>query len=223
MRRALFWAVVVTAVAAHGAAAHTGSSRGMKATVDALRPNVPGLRFTVRGGDDQLVLRNATSSSVTVLGYSEEPFLRFGPDGVWENQHSPSTYISRERFGRVDLPAKARVGAAPEWKKVSAEPLWAWHDHRIHWMSPDPPPIVAQAPGRRHHVFDWKVPLAVDGKRIALVGSLDYTPPRPPAGSGSDGFPVAALAGGVAVGVALATTALVLLRGRRQPEARRTA
>jgi hypothetical protein len=50
-------------------------------------------------------------------------------------------------------------------------------DHRIHWMSTIDPPVVRNARGSRHHVFDWSVPVSVDGRRTIVHGTLNYVPP----------------------------------------------
>jgi hypothetical protein len=55
--------------------------------------------------------------------------------------------------------------------------VWAWHDHRIHYMNPIAPPQVRDAPRKPHHIFDWKVPATDNGKKFLIAGSLDYKPP----------------------------------------------
>ena len=44
-------------------------------------------------------------------------------------------------------------------------------------MSKTLPPKIEAAKGERHHVFDWTVPVRLDGRRVTIVGSLDYEPP----------------------------------------------
>jgi hypothetical protein len=60
---------------------------------------------------------------------------------------------------------------------VSAHEEYDWHDHRIHWMSKTLPPKVRAAKDKPHHVFAWTVPARLDGKRLAIAGTLDYQPP----------------------------------------------
>jgi hypothetical protein len=193
----------------------------MHSKVLAVEPSVRGLQVSVLGGDDQLELTNGTGKTVLILGYNREPFLRFGPDGVYENRTAPSTYISRDRYGRGALPDKARVGAEPEWRRVSSTTRWHWHDHRIHWMSPIAPPVVQREPGARHHVLSWSVPGRAGGARFAIAGTLDYVPASNGSGSGR----VIAFAVGLAVSFVLATGAILLLRRPRsaQPAGRRAA
>jgi hypothetical protein len=113
-----------------------------------------------------------------VVGYEGEPYLRFGDGGVYENVRSPATYRDDERYGSVDVPARADPKATPEWKRIAATNAWEWHDHRVHWMSPIDPPGVRNARDEKHHVLDWTVPLRSGTSRLAIVGSLDDAPPR---------------------------------------------
>ena len=73
---------------------------------------------------DELELVNETSTEVVVPGYSDEPYLRIGPDGVWRNANSPATYINLDRFARVDVPGARRgpggAGLGPGLHRVHA-------------------------------------------------------------------------------------------------------
>jgi hypothetical protein len=161
------------AAAAHGG----GGARGFISTVTAIEPATPGIEVRVLDGDDRVSLRNETGKTIRVPGYDGEPYLRFTADAVYRNERSPATYLNEERYGDVELPARAEAKAAPEWKQVADTAHYEWHDHRINWMSPVPPPQVRAAEGKPHHVFDWKLPIRVEGTPVVLVGSLDYTPP----------------------------------------------
>ena len=71
-------------------------------------PEVPGLTVRILQFGDELELVNRTDREVMVPGYSDEPYLRIGPDGVWRNANSPATYINLDRYGRTTLPAGRR-------------------------------------------------------------------------------------------------------------------
>ena len=45
----------------------------------------------------RLELTNDTDTDVIVRATEGEPYLRIGPDGVFENLLSPATYINRTR------------------------------------------------------------------------------------------------------------------------------
>jgi hypothetical protein len=96
------------------------------------------------------------------------------------------------------VPPRADAGAAPDWRRISDRPHHTWHDHRVHWMSPAPPPFVEAGPlarglmaldlvGHLGHagaeqgvVQRWEVPLAYDGQPAALAGELAWRDPPSP-------------------------------------------
>jgi hypothetical protein len=175
--------------------------------VTGIDPPSPGLVVRVLDVDDQLDLTNETGKRLLVLGYEGEPYLEFRDGRVFRNERSPATYLNDERFGEVELPADADPEAEPRWEEVSQRERYAWHDHRIHWMSRLLPRKVEAARDLPHHVFDWKVPMVLDGGPLVVAGSLDYEPPP-------EGRPKVLL--GVLGVVVVAGAAAVLLRLRRE-------
>jgi hypothetical protein len=166
--------VACPAAAGHG----DGAARGYTSTVTGVTPALDGIGVQVLQGDDQLEIRNDSGRVIVIDGYDGEPYLRFDAAGrVFRNANSPATYLNQERYGGVDVPASASRSAAPRWEQVARGRTYAWHDHRIHWMSTIDPPKIRQAKDVPHHVFDWKVPGTVDGRPLAIAGSLDYRPP----------------------------------------------
>jgi hypothetical protein len=202
---ALLALIACPAAAAHGG----GAAKGYRSTVERVTPSVSGVSLRVLDGDDQLELTDTAGRRVVVLGYEGEPYLLFTRRGVYRNERSPATYLNDDRFGNVDVPKAADPKAPPKWKPVAAGVAYAWHDHRIHWMSPVAPPAVRRAKEQPHHIFDWRVPANVDGRRVAITGSLDYSPP------GGAGLPswVFAVIGVVLAGL-LGLGVLLLLRRR---------
>jgi hypothetical protein len=146
----------------------------------AVDPALPGVAVRVLSFGDEFEVVNATATDIEVPGYSDEPYLRIGPGGVWRNANSPATYINLDRFGRTTLPASADPGAEPDWVQVSREPSYVWHDHRTHWMSEDLlPPAVAADPTREHLVSAWVVPMTYGGTEVQVRGELTWSPPPP--------------------------------------------
>jgi hypothetical protein len=181
VRRALAAATLVAAILAPGAGAHYGTGKlGYRSTITEVEPRMVGLRFKILYGDDQVWLDNRSGKTVVIKGYSGEPYLRFSPRGIFVNIKSPSGYLNEDRYARAQVPKSANAKAAPQWEKLAGGDSWAWHDHRIHYMSPTPPPQIKDAPRKPHHVFDWKVPATDNGKKFFIAGSLDYKPPPPP-------------------------------------------
>jgi hypothetical protein len=186
LRKALWVAALVACLVAAGAQAHFDTAKlGYRSTIKEVEPRVPGMRAKVLYGDDQVWLENRSGKTVVIDGYGGEPYLRFAPEGIFVNINSPAGYLNQDRYGKSTVPTSATPEATPNWKKLAGGDVWAWHDHRIHYMSPSYPPVVSAAPDEPHHVYDWKVPATANGKRFFISGSLDYSPPP----KEDDGFP----------------------------------
>lgn len=200
--------VVAAILAALGPASTANAHEGnpnYSSTVTAVSPAAAGLRAEVLNYDDSLEVRNQTGSTVVVLGYRDEPYLRIGPDGTVEvNERSPATYLNDDRFAAATVPALANPRAAPRWREVDRTGGHVWHDHRIHYMARNLPPQVDDE-SVRTKVFDWTVPIEVDGRPAAIEGTLFWVPD-------SGGFPLAA-ALSLAV-IVLGALALVTRRRR---------
>ena len=205
---ALVWASALLTLAPP-AAAH-GESEGEPAPATNYRtrilrtePRVEGITVRVIEAGSRLELRNTTDREVMILGYENEPYLRVGPDGVFENVRSKSPYINASRDGDGEVPAEADANAEPRWEKESDTPRARWHDHRAHWMGQQDPPHVRRAPGREHVIVPrWELVVMDGDRRILVTGDLTWVPAPSP-------FPwLAAAAGAAAI-----TIALALLRG----------
>ena len=165
----------------HPARAH--GAKGVEATnyvttIDGVSPRLPGVRVRLVDAGNGLELRNS-GPEVVVLGYRDEPFLRVGPDGAFENRLSPTVAGNRERQHGND--ASGDVREAPQWQKLSDEPVARWHDHRIHWMGADPPSVAAD-PGTRQVVQPpWQVVLLRGPERAIVSGQLTWVPGPSPA------------------------------------------
>jgi hypothetical protein len=151
-------------------------------TVDGLRPPVPGIHVRAIDLGTSIELRNDTSREVIVLGYQNEPYLRIGPRGVWQNDRSPAVFLNRTRIPTRSAPHdQYDAKAKPQWVKVSSSPIRSWHDHRTHLMTSEDPPIVQREPGSRHVVIaNWKIPVRDGGQRYSIVGDATYIPPASP-------------------------------------------
>ncbi|MEZ5154836.1 MAG: hypothetical protein R2718_01870 [Solirubrobacterales bacterium] len=173
--------LLIAATASIHADAHQGNPN-YRSEIRGIAPEVPGLRAEVLNYDSDIVLTNDSDRTIEVEGYEGEPYLRFAPDGTVEaNLNSPAYYLNTDRYGDVDVPAAADAGAAPDWKVVAAGGEFSWHDHRSHYMSTSTPPQVTDE-GRRTKIFDYEIPLRVEGRPAALEGTLHWV--------GSSGFPL---------------------------------
>lgn len=193
-------AVAVLGVLAVDGVAHADPAgpTDYRTTVVSIVPDAPAVAVDIIGGDSFVQLTVAPGTDVLVTGYQGEPFLRFLADGtVEENDRSPTVYESRERYG-ADVPEYADATLPPDWDRVASGGRYSWHDHRAHWMNPQPPP--AAQPGER--ILEAVIPLQVDGTAVAVTVVSDWL---------EEPSPVPLYAGAGAGGAAI----LLALAGRR--------
>jgi hypothetical protein len=198
------WGVVVGVAPPAGAHGVSGvGADNYRTELRAVTPAPPGVEVEVVEAGSRLQLTNDASTDVVVVGYTDEPYLRVGPDGVFRNRRSPATYLNADRNGRRPIPAEADATAAPVWERVSSGHVARWHDHRTHWMSPERPPAVRADPGRRQLVQEWNVPLRQGDTALTVSGTLEWVPGPSPwpwlllaAGLGLAAFGALVAAGG---------------------------
>ena len=193
------------------ALAHEGSPNFLS-QINEVTPAAPGVDVEVLNRDDRLLLRNDGDGTVLIEGYDGEPYARIEPDGtVSVNRDSKAYYINEERDGNVDAPDSADSKGEPVWEEVSKTGRFEWHDHRMHWMSEEDPEQVEDK-SVRSEVFDWKVPLEVDGRSGVIAGTLFWTP------TSSSSLPLPAIFAFAALVIVLAV-AVAIKRRRRAPAA----
>ena len=159
---------VITLLAPGVAHADAAGPTDYRTVIETIEPAVDGLDVTIEGGDAFMRLTAPVGSEVIVFGYVGEPYLRFSPDGtVAQNLRSAATYENEERFGGVELPGIVEPAAEPEWETVATGGVWAWHDHRSHWMGDRPP--IGLEPGDT--LPTQIVPISVDGTPVEIVVS----------------------------------------------------
>ena len=174
-------ALLLVGLAASPAAADPPRPTDYRSTVTRVRPSLPaGFEVRVVGGDSFLELTVPRGHTAAVADYptsaddeSTVPYLRFDADGtVRRNAVAVATSANDSRYGTAaDVPDP---DAEPRWETVATDGTYAWHDHRIHWMSPTPPRVVADD-GQVDLGGDnggWAVPLTVDGTPTVVTGTL---------------------------------------------------
>lgn len=182
-----------------------------RSTLVRVVPSVTGVSWKVIDYNDQIDLVNRSAKTVTVFGYSGEPYLRILPGGAVElNESSPAYYLNQSFYANpADVPASVTTGYPADWVKVAGTGSFIWHDHRIHFYSSALPPVVAaRGVARTTLVFDWKVPIEVGAVRGALYGKLLWIGERP------FSFPLAAIVAFVVIGLAGALLVVVTRRRR---------
>ena len=172
-------ALVVTLVLAvpAPAGADPAEPTSDRSTVRSIDPSDAPIEARVVGGDAFLEVRVEAGRAVTVPGYGGEPYLRFLPDGTVErNLRSPATYLNEDRLGGSTVPPDLDPDDQAEWEQVAIGGTYVWHDHRIHWMSPDRPPGLEAG----DVIDEWEVPLVVDGDPVTITGVLRWEQPISP-------------------------------------------
>lgn len=147
-------AAFVVLVTPTPASAHVRASAvavDYRARVFPLRPELrAALAARVYKTDQALGLTVRRGHTVVVLGYTGEPFVRIGDDGVAVNASSPTA-------GAVGL---LRSTSGRGWRLQAGRRTVVWHDARVRGL----PPELDR--GR------WSVPVVVDGRRLRLEGEI---------------------------------------------------
>nr|MBA2529183.1 hypothetical protein [Euzebyales bacterium] len=172
--------LLVASLAGPAAAHGRGSDATNYRSTVTRQPELPGVSWRMYGGDEYLSVTNTSDVELVVQGYAEEPYLRVGPDGVFVNRASPATYQNADRYGESPVPEEGvDASLPPRWAKVSGGGSYAWHDHRVHWMSRNLPPQVTD-PGRTTLVNEWTVPFSVGRRAYTVSGTLEWVPAPSP-------------------------------------------
>ncbi len=178
--RLLALTIGLMSISASPAGADPAGPTNYLSSIDSVSPASDAFQATIVGGDSFLLLEQVEPVLIEVPGYNGEPYLRYLPDGtVEQNLRSPATYLNSDRYGNAetsDLPAEASADAVPEWEVVADDGVYAWHDHRAHWMLTLPP--LGLGPGDQ--ILDDMIPIVVDGNPIDLgVVSFWQAAPSP--------------------------------------------
>jgi hypothetical protein len=175
-------AVVVTLVLmAAPASAHTGGGpqpTNYRSELIGVVPPAPGVSAELSELGKRIRLENTGPTDVVVVGYQNEPYLRIGPSGVYENTKSPTLYRNRTVAGggAATVPDTADPSAPPEWHKVSSGHTASWGDDRTKHTGAEPS-AVRQDPGHAHVVVpQWSIPLRQGAADLAVVGTLSWVP-----------------------------------------------
>jgi hypothetical protein len=148
-----------------------------RSEIDSVKPSVPGVSFEVLNYDSDMELLDQQGHEVVIYGYEGEPYARILRDGtVQMNQLSAATYLNENRFAEVQVPSFVNPKAPPKWKTVGESGTLTWHDHRMHYMAKGTPPQVKDE-SKRTKVFDYEIPLQIDGRKGAIDGTLFWVGP----------------------------------------------
>ena len=199
--------VVLSWRTAGPASAHSASNTPASNYVSrvlTVTPAAAPFRAKVIEAGNRLEIRWRSGPELTIADYDGFPYLRVGPDGVFENRQSAATYINADRQSKTRIP-DIKPDGPPEWRKLSSEPQVRFHYHPIHYMGSLPPPQVQRARGEVHKVQDWTLDVVEGAKTFTIAGDLRWVPGP---------SPVVPLVGALLVGACLATTVILFARRR---------
>lgn len=175
IRSLLVWVIALLGLAAALSPATGHAHQGnpdYRSVINELQPPVEGIELEVIDYDADIRLTAPPETRIDIPGYDGEPYARILPDGtVQVNQRSRAAYLNTERYGNASVPDTVDAEAPPEWETVRNDGIFQWHDHRSHWMSPEPPERL-QGVNERTKVFDYEIPIEVDGEPVMIAGTL---------------------------------------------------
>jgi hypothetical protein len=106
------------------------------------------------------------------------------------------------------VPPNATASGYPlDWVTLAKTGEFLWHDHRIHFTSPQTPLQVKNV-DRRTLIFAWYVPIQVGSTRGYLYGKLFWNAEKPFA------FPIGAIIAFIVVVMGGAALVIVVRRRR---------
>lgn len=183
VRVVLAFVVCCLALPVSPASAHFGNHGELpvsnyRTRITAIAPAVPGLSIRVIDAGGRLEATWRGEGDLIVSGYEGEPYLRIDADGVFTNLRSTATYLNQSRYATSSPPSMADNAAEPSWSEVAGGRTAKWHDHRSHWMSPQPPANVAADPGVEQVITPaWTVAMTANGVPVTVTGDVTWVPP----------------------------------------------
>jgi hypothetical protein len=128
-----------------------------------------------RWSNGEVEMHVAAGTTVEVLGVENEPFVKIDEEGaMFANENSPTWMMVKDG---MDAMPSAMPSAEPSWKWIQSGGSLQFHDHRIHFMDTKIDPALANG-GK---VFDFKLPMIIDGAKVDVVGALMFDPAIDPA------------------------------------------
>ena len=185
------------------AAAHTitgVASTNYESVLLGPTPQIPGISMHLRDLGRRVEVANTTRTDLVISGYDNEPFLRVGPSGVYENLRSPTVYQNRTTITGLPypIPPDATPNAGAEWSRLSGAHIARWRDRRTRHEGATPAAVEA-APHQGHVLATWSILMQFGTTQVVANGLIRWVPPPSP-------LPWLALAMTIAASVFVATT-----------------
>jgi hypothetical protein len=163
---------------AHDADAHTPADRVGNLSSSLTSASLPpGVEVRVLENGQALWLRNTTRIDVVVVTDDGAQQYQVGPDGAAINSALPPQEAPRGDISEVPpQPTTDPSDKAPQWQRISTDPIVRWHDHLVHWGDPTLPKVAVTDPSHDHLIRAWQVGLEYDGKHYEVHGELRWIP-----------------------------------------------
>lgn len=123
----------------------------------------PGLFLSYRG-----------ESPLMLMGEQDEPFLRFSPQGVEANRHSPTWALVAPAGSPSFIDNKA--GSEALWAQISDGRSYGWIEPRAGYTE------MVENPARSGVVKRWKIPIRIGDSRSRIEGVTEWLPVEPVTG-----------------------------------------
>lgn len=162
--------------------------------------------------------------AIEVRGAAGEPFARFDDDGVEVNEASPTWALTDAGRSGAEAPQPRGAAEEPRWHRESSSRQLTWLEQRAVY-EPGTAPAEAAAASTPTDLFEWEIPVIVDGTPETIRGLTRWVPRAVAAaggeakakggsgdGGGDDPLLIGALLGGA--GLALAAIAWLVSRMR---------
>ncbi len=172
-------AVLLVLLATAPAGAHSGSNLVVPVLEDVVPALPPELSVEIVATQVASLLRvhNPTDEVLEVAQRDGTPWLRVSAAGVEVASGAVDTYASTNPTG-ASVPRDVLDGSrSNEWVRVTAEPSWAWFEHRLHPEGFVPEGAVPDATDGPVRLLEWRVPLRYGDTDVELRGSLQLRPP----------------------------------------------
>lgn len=175
-RTSVACAGVLLAAATPAAWAHGVDESPYRTRIVGMEP--AGVPVDVRVVDDRIRFENLGSRELELCGYEAarcDPWVRLGPDGVFEDRASAAWRANRSSDGRAST-SEGAGGDGEQMVRVRRSPaFYAYHDHRVHWMGGDRlPPGVDEGDPRPQLVNEATVRFRYGGTPGAVHVRLEY-------------------------------------------------
>jgi len=175
--------LALVVVGASPAAAHTVTGvfpTDYRSEIIGVNPRLPGVSVRLLDLGNRIELVNRSAVDVVVLGYQQEPYLRVGPSGVFENRRSPSVALNSVTASNTTptttLSPVTGVPTEPSWRRTGDGHSVRWRDRRTRWASPAPAAVKA-APGQTQVVVpQWLIGLRQGTQGASVSGRITYVP-----------------------------------------------